>query len=537
MRSTTNHLCKVLCLGFIAIVLLSVLFFWARKTCQIITFESLLFGSNASIVIKPSGLYPDEVEGKVRSDIIPSRIQAFLKSDGSIYETLGITVDIVDFGKNGHRTGQGTSLIQSDDFIANISRKKGDEHASVIYFAKADGLFVQSRISWKEDEEKWIKTIYAYAGPDGVSQKRGKEIGRFSGEFLQESTKSTDHILVFDKGHKRFYNVDFFEGKVTKGPKLAKDADYKPIQIGRIERNPEVIDLLLVPPNKKGVRQNNLANVKVMYNHLLFFTNIILVLDESGRIDYLDRESLEFMGTAGHLPWPRSYFGKTERQDFRNLLAYSVMPIVIDNEPGGLVAACVSKDLHSVKVSVFDKKGMPKDSKDFVLQYEKKAGGPLLITLRFLLENLQPPILGVASYYTSKYFDGMAAEQALFMLSNSYAGMIGNIDVKHNWARRFFMTLFIILPSILLGVLLACRVNKDAKVVGLDKKVRRWWIAGTVAFGLSAYITYRLTRPKEVLVTCVNCGKGRRVDMELCHNCQSKWQVPELVPPSWRVLD
>jgi uncharacterized OB-fold protein len=60
---------------------------------------------------------------------------------------------------------------------------------------------------------------------------------------------------------------------------------------------------------------------------------------------------------------------------------------------------------------------------------------------------------------------------------------------------------------------------------------------GIIAFGLSGYITYRLTRPRETLVTCANCGKLRRPDMNKCHRCGSKWHVPELTPPTWRVLD
>jgi uncharacterized paraquat-inducible protein A len=60
---------------------------------------------------------------------------------------------------------------------------------------------------------------------------------------------------------------------------------------------------------------------------------------------------------------------------------------------------------------------------------------------------------------------------------------------------------------------------------------------GTIAFGLTAYITYRLTQPKITLVTCTNCGKLRRPDMARCHRCGSKWHIPELTPPAWRVVD
>jgi uncharacterized paraquat-inducible protein A len=91
-------------------------------------------------------------------------------------------------------------------------------------------------------------------------------------------------------------------------------------------------------------------------------------------------------------------------------------------------------------------------------------------------------------------------------------------------------------PSIILAIWLAYRVSKNAVVVGLSENARHYWIIGTLAFGLAAYITYRLTRPRITLVTCLNCGKMRRPDMAKCHRCKSDWHVPELAPPAWRVL-
>ncbi|MHC4639315.1 MAG: hypothetical protein ACYTBV_17700 [Planctomycetota bacterium] len=81
------------------------------------------------------------------------------------------------------------------------------------------------------------------------------------------------------------------------------------------------------------------------------------------------------------------------------------------------------------------------------------------------------------------------------------------------------------------------RVHRNAVLVGLSQRARFWWALARAAFGLSAYITYRLTRPKITLVTCVNCGKLRRPDMETCHRCGAKWLIPELTPPTWRVVN
>jgi hypothetical protein len=160
----------------------------------------------------------------------------------------------------------------------------------------------------------------------------------------------------------------------------------------------------------------------------------------------------------------------------------------------------------------------------------------LLTITKYVLENLHPPVLSVASYFTADSIEAASGHKALFILPNSFIGMAGR-NIAGNFAERFIYALLIILPSIILSIFLVWRINKDAVIVGLSKNERLLWITGTIAFGLVAYITYRLTRPKETLVTCQNCGKPRRPDMDICHHCNSKWHVPELTPPLWRVTN
>jgi ribosomal protein L32 len=110
-------------------------------------------------------------------------------------------------------------------------------------------------------------------------------------------------------------------------------------------------------------------------------------------------------------------------------------------------------------------------------------------------------------------------------------------DYEGNIFYMFLIVFLLMLPGILFAGLLGWRVARDAAIIGLSHKARRFWLAGTLIFGLPAYITYRLTRPKVTLVTCANCGKPRRPDTDICHCCGSKWDVPELTPPTWRVLN
>jgi len=106
-----------------------------------------------------------------------------------------------------------------------------------------------------------------------------------------------------------------------------------------------------------------------------------------------------------------------------------------------------------------------------------------------------------------------------------------------NRAERLGLALALMSASIVLTLLLAWAVARDARVIGLTENARLCWILAAFFFGLVAYITYRLARPKVTLVTCVNCGLRRRPDMEKCHHCGSGWHVPEITPPDWRVVD
>jgi len=98
-------------------------------------------------------------------------------------------------------------------------------------------------------------------------------------------------------------------------------------------------------------------------------------------------------------------------------------------------------------------------------------------------------------------------------LPDSFIGMLGRaIPPEEEAFKKQVLAIVLMAPSLILSIWLAFRVRKDATIVGLSGTAKTWWTAGTIAFGLSAYITHRLTRPKEALVTCQNCGNMRRPD-------------------------
>jgi hypothetical protein len=239
-------------------------------------------------------------------------------------------------------------------------------------------------------------------------------------------------------------------------------------------------------------------------------------------------------------------------------LAYEVFPLALDtdDEYRGMFVASVSRQGNAMTLTVFDAEGKLIDEdytkatvyfQDTVARTPEDIpssravafhlpGGRALTIAKHLLENLQPPVLSVLSYFTADSFEAAAGHRALFILPNSFVAMKGR-DVSTNAVSRLSFAVLLILPSIILAILLAWRVSKDDTLIGLSENTRLCWTIGTIAFGLPAYITYRLTRPKETLVTCASCGKLRRPDMDRCHRCGSKWHVPELTPPAWRVVD
>lgn len=169
-------------------------------------------------------------------------------------------------------------------------------------------------------------------------------------------------------------------------------------------------------------------------------------------------------------------------------------------------------------------------------QSELKFGSPGAAGFNmYVLESMQPTIFNLTSHVTALYLEYGWVNNNLLFLHNSFAvRLTGEKDFGP--VGGLLVAIIMMLPSIIFAVLLALLVRKNTSLIGLSSRMKFYWTIGTILFGLSAYITYRLTRPGITLVTCENCGKLRRPDMDECHRCGSAWHVPELVPPSWRVI-
>jgi len=558
-----NYPVKVFATGFIVLVLLSLPLFWIRSGCETSLIEVMPRGAR-DVSIRPSGLVPPELENDPN---VVSHSSVY----GGGYTREPLSLGIADY----HR------MRKPGGSRSNVYFSNGNW---MMYFDKKSGQIVHQYLDIQvlPDKTRKRKIVQLYIGHEGISETTDKALGRFVEPIIDHGWITREPIL-YDKKLRRFFKIDFNQRTVIKGPELKKDDPHKPIQIGQLNKSPFLLSLSWQPPKIKATDGSPKPIIQTGYERDA--GPYLLVLDETGRIDLLDKEALEFAGTAGWLPAPQTHFPSKPSVTPRDLLGYKVWPLALTTQffenpeevrvafgdpsysparlPSrverkylGMFAASLSRNGTAMALAVFDDKGKKikrEDTKAMVYIQDSVGSRPRNIPSskafffqapwaysltigKFLAENLHPPLLSVASYFTASAFEAASGHRALFFLPNSFIAMKAR-DYRGNFAERFMSALWLILPSIILAIWLACRVGKNAAVVGLSENARLYWIIVTLAFGLTAYITYRLTQPKITLVTCPNCGKMRRPDMPKCHRCGSKWHVPELIPPAWRVLE
>jgi len=549
MRSRPNYPIQILAAGFLVLMFLSLSLFWASWLCKSILAGIMPLNSR-TVDITPSGLFPAEIESD--PNVLqpgPSGVHAHIMHPEAP-QALGIANYLSDKAPEGRH---------SNIYYLDAS----DEGWEWIYFDEGIGQIVR-RYAYTErmpDRTAMRKNVQFYVGPEGISEIPDKKLGRFTSVVadLSDLTDLTP-LILYDRNLRRFFAINFKDKNVNKGPQLSEDDPRQPVDIGLLNKNDDILDLYWTPTHIKSSEKNQggkaysrRINIPIRERDLDYRPDkYMLVLDESGRIDLLDRETLEFAGTAGRLPAPETLFPSDKNVTPDDLLAYRILPMALkaDHKYRGLFVAAVSREGTALALAVFDANGVPIKSdqtwttvrRGNIITYSSSAvffgapWAPVMTIGKFLLENLHPPILSLASYFTAGSIEAASGHRAMFLLPNSFIAMKGR-DARGNIAARFLYALFLISPSIVLAILLAWRVGKDAAVVGLPQKTRRFWTLGILAFGLTGYITYKITRPKITLVTCANCGKQRRTDMDKCHRCGSKWDVPELTPPDWRVLN
>ncbi|MHC4542522.1 MAG: hypothetical protein ACYS74_22525, partial [Planctomycetota bacterium] len=286
--------------------------------------------------IAPTGLVPAEIETDPNVHH-HSRVHAHI-----IHPEAPQTLGIADYfgsrvpeGRHAHiwylsPAGEDSAWIYFDERIGQIDCRWMD-------------------VERRPDGTRKRKTVQFYAGPEGVAEIPDKKLGRFS-SVIADLSGGLSPLILYDRNLRRFFAIHLEEQTVTKGPQLSKDDPHKPVDMGLLSKNPGVLDLYWMPPVIKTPQK---------YEDVVFYSRgahlpiretdsayrpdrCVLVLDESGRIDLLDKETLEFAGTAGFLPSPRTLFPTNKRATPDDLLAYRVLPVAFKegHKYRGLFAAC-----------------------------------------------------------------------------------------------------------------------------------------------------------------------------------------------------
>lgn len=422
----------------------------------------------------------------------------------------------------------------------------------VLRYDPSLGLFVYQRSAKGAAD---AEVITKYAGPEGIADKLDRQLGRFVSPVVDVIRKGTQ--VVYDPGLKRFFAIEWDAETpgVRKGPELSKDAmDRDPVQVGAIWKNSDLIRVNL--PSRQS-----LDPWRVPY----WRADHVLVLDASGRIDRVDLRTLDYAGFAGRLSSPLPPIGSAGTARPMDLTAYGVygFEIAWDDPPtqwgyGGCAVLSLARDGLALRLEYFDPNGQtaavgataatayddpragvvrlgrPVDSAKAA--YFLLPGARGLTWMKLLLENLHPPVLVLASYFGGSHFEATSGYRSIFLLPDSFVAMVARGCRGEEAWKRFFWLLGYMLPGLALLGGLSVKLNRDAVQMGMPRNVRKAWILATIFLGLPAYVAYRMTRPKGSLVTCSNCGQGRRSDQDKCHRCSSVWEVPELTPPTWRVV-
>jgi hypothetical protein len=523
MKTRRSSVLYVPATGVIVLLVTVVVLFWARWGCESARY-SLLPELARRVEVDTSSLIKPEAGRDPNG--IPFHFIATMEPENAADGALGIQQY-----RKAHEIGSPESSVYL------WSRSDRDPR---FYFDRSRGVMVYSSTveAPQANGTVTLKNVVTYAGPDGIADKPGKTLGRFRDPLVRFIGGNLDRPIVYDRGLRRFFAIDWRSKTVQQGPEMTGQAFAPVVDFGWPRKQPGCLSIRLDTPEPRytyGTKPDR-----------------ALVLDAAGRINMLDLDTLAYVRSVGVLPAPATLFPSSRRATPDALFAFEVLPVFVGRGDiyAGCAVATLSRDATAMKLEVFDADGAtiasgqtsfpqggdhPRRILAAWAPYFGLPGAAALTATKFVLESLHPPVLLWRSYFTARHVEAVAGHRSLFVLPDSFAAMKGR-DVGSWWLPRFTSALPFLLPGVVIGVALAQLVSRRARRAGLPVRTRRLWIAATVLFGAPAYVTYELTRPMTARVTCPNCGRDRWVDREKCHHCGSPWLVPELVPPAWRVI-
>ncbi len=566
MKLRNNYCIKIITVGLITLTTYLILLGLAQRTLKITTYETLLRGRplKDALTITPSQLTPDlDSEPNIAT---PSTLRAKVDEGAFIAGFAALDPLFLPEWPNLHHVHK--TVSRYDERIQET--KIQNVITSVIYYDNSLNLFVYADVIRSSRHEKWTKKILAYAGPNGIAKSPDKKLGTFPSP-LSYCRNLTPQLFVFDENQSRFFRFDFDRMQFKQGPKLTPDQSC--CKLGNFNFSSGISISWQPPTTKKYVDQSSnfyptihkhssshesdkvLREVDMV--HSLQITgydfdhaDFIPIIQQDRHIVKLDPDTLTITDQLG-------FFYNSYSMD--DILAYDLKFFFREDQYLGMAAASITRNSKGASLLLFDIDGevvkIPAEnpynpnSNSYTEAYHNlaqvhlsihslvpnKPGGPLLQTTMYLLDNLHPPLLSLASCIRPDHFDALTAERTILFTPNSLSASLVRYenDILDIISIVFVMHNF----TLTLGAFLAWRIVRDSRQLGLPTQFRKLWIIAAVALGLPVYITYRLTRPAITRVTCPNCGRLRRPDQQNCANCNAPWHLPDLIPPTWKVTN
>lgn len=355
VKASTSNLKANITTGFMVLVLMAIPLFWGRYLCDLLL-TSHIPQEVRHINIEPSGLAP-QIENDPNvvepSFVTASFSKPTVKEFLLAYNSFSQIWDIIDPFYD-ERRGPSTDIY-----------KYNGRSGEYLYFDKGTGLFVCRTRMWRlhRHGSSGSGSVKLYAGPEGISQTPETNLGRFPSPIAQYEHPM--FMVVYDRQLRRFFAIDFRARTVEQGLELKNPAD-SPIEIGSAIDS-EGCSVRWTPPQKRlqyphpEQKDRLMTRTRPLITRYQYSTrqagDFALVLDRSGRIDLLDRKTLELIRPAGYLPHPQTIWGINRFPT--HLRAYEAMPLEIGypRQYAGMVVGSLSRQGTSMAVAVFDKEG------------------------------------------------------------------------------------------------------------------------------------------------------------------------------------
>ena len=255
-------------------------------------------------------------------------------------------------------------------------------------------------------------------------------------------------------------------------------------------------------------------------------------MDDEGTIYLIDRNTLSLSPPKGQLP----DCGQEKTHNPSQLLAYCVLPLFVDEEYFGLLAASLSRDSSEAVMVLLDQQGREIDRSTSHLKPRSYRYGLVTSYARTVLDFAQPLAFSAASSLWGPRTEAIAGYRSLFVLPLSLPARIAGDRTMKTWDRYGTLIMWNVFTWCV-GLLLAIAVIRDLKRLGMSNRAQKAWLFACMGFGWIAAIAYLMTRPRAHFVTCTGCGRTRRTDHAVCLHCEADWDMCALQVPGWRVKD